>query len=207
MLELRWSTHFSLWSYIYGCVDVYTIYQNCLSRKERERANERENARRFAKMKWTAATGRTKEYVYLWACVRLLNVFNVMVFSTIEIKKIGKWWWWWSEALANMQQKWIEPKEYVYIRTSDDIFLSTYTCVCVYTKQKQRHTHTELLFNASRFLFWHATSISVSFCSSSVIIYGLKDLNSDGILIDMHASDDRHDQLRISSAYELSFHI
>jgi hypothetical protein len=33
-------------------------------------------------------------------CVLLLNVFNVMVVSTIKMKKIGKWWW--SGALENI---------------------------------------------------------------------------------------------------------
>jgi len=30
-----------------------------------------------------------------YACVLLLNAFNVMVVRRrIKIKKIGKWWWW-----------------------------------------------------------------------------------------------------------------
>ncbi len=45
------------------------------------------------------------------------------------------------------------------------------------------------------------TSIRVSFCSSSVIIYDLEDLNFDGQLIDMHASDDVRDQLGTVSVW------
>jgi hypothetical protein len=75
------------------------------------------------------------------------------------------------------------------------IFERVMTFCCLYMYMKQRHTHTELLFNASLLLTSHATSISVSFCSSSVIIYCSEDLHFDAQLIDMHASDDVHDQL------------
>jgi hypothetical protein len=139
-----------------------------------------------SKMKWMKAKEEKK---YISVCVLLLNVFNLMVVSRIKMKKIGKWWWW-SGALASIWQKWTEPRDYVYIWTSDDILLSVY----VYETETETYTYG-IAFQRLSWLTSHATSISVSFCSSSVIIYCSEDLNFDAQLIDMHASVDAHDQL------------
>jgi hypothetical protein len=42
-------------------------------------------------------------------------------------------------ALVNIWQKWTEPREYVYIWTSDDILLSTY--ICIYETETETYTY------------------------------------------------------------------
>ncbi len=96
MLELRWSTHFYLWSYIY----IYTVLIGIVYNRKQKRKGKNVNDSSFKWMPDKRIEDEMKAKEYSYVCVLLLNVFNVMVVSTIKMKKIGKWWW--SGALENI---------------------------------------------------------------------------------------------------------
>jgi hypothetical protein len=128
-------------TYLSMIIYIYIQYLLELFIIESRTKKEKEGMRMILRLSECQTNRRWNEGEKIYVCVLLLNLFNVTVVSTIKMKKIGKWWW--SGALENIWQKWIEPRVYVYIWTSDDILLSTYiyiyVCVCIWIRNRDIH--------------------------------------------------------------------